>query len=154
MDVHYYLSLTTRRMPFVLAFLKRSWTLSMENPATVISLTWRIWSPKRKPPRAAGDPDSTRLTKIPFEMAFNIPYITQLSIIQSKCQSMISTWHRRPTLPLDPLHRTISLIPWVTMPRCNPKDCPDKGATIPCEAVDTEVDDIATAPYADNNTFG
>lgn len=64
-----YLSLTATRMLLRPAFLNSLCTLSIEYPATFSPLICSIWSPNRNPAIAAGEPDCTRLTKMPLEMA-------------------------------------------------------------------------------------
>lgn len=87
------LSRTTTEMPFTGPLRKMEWTSSMENPATLVPLIWRIWSPNRKPARAAGEPFITRLTNTPLLMACTLtPTFPEASLQTVSCNCRTLTF--------------------------------------------------------------
>ena len=78
-----HLSLTAKQMLLTPAFLKILWTFCSSRPAMFSPLICRIWSPKRRPPMAAGLPLVTKATKTPLSIDLT----------------------RRPTLPSLSLHK-------------------------------------------------
>lgn len=80
-----YLSLTVTTTLSAGAFFITLVALLCEYPASSSPLTLSSWSPNRKPPRAAGEPDLTKHTNTPCERLFVIILLLLHLMMSQQC---------------------------------------------------------------------
>ena len=130
-----YLSLTAITTLSAGAFFITLVALLCEYPANSSPLTLRIWSPNRRPPRAAAEPDLTKHTNTPcgrknYLLQFMMSQFCHMIWYESHMLlTLLMASTHKPTLPSPPLHSVTSLTPCLISARRIPTfPAPEMGA--------------------------